>query len=124
MSKTENKIEASDKTISELLKDKKFFIDYFQREYRYDIRSWIIIYNCKVCMCVQMKWNDELNHHFRLLRFIKIILSLSSIMDIELQMNNYINRINYNEYQYIDIYITTKSKYIISYIYICMYVCI
>ncbi|MGJ8762292.1 MAG: DUF262 domain-containing protein [Polaribacter sp.] len=35
MSKTENKIEASDKTISELLKDKKFFIDYFQREYRW-----------------------------------------------------------------------------------------
>jgi len=30
-----NKIEATDKSISSLLKDQKFFIDYFQREYRW-----------------------------------------------------------------------------------------
>ncbi|WP_425659360.1 DUF262 domain-containing protein [Tenacibaculum ascidiaceicola] len=30
-----NKIEASDKSINDLLKDQKFFIDYFQREYRW-----------------------------------------------------------------------------------------
>ena len=35
MSKIENKIEASDENINDLLKDKKFFIDYFQREYRW-----------------------------------------------------------------------------------------
>lgn len=36
MSKLKNKIEASDETINDLLKDKKFFIDYFQREYRWE----------------------------------------------------------------------------------------
>ena len=30
-----NKIEAKDKSIKELLKDQKFYIDYFQREYRW-----------------------------------------------------------------------------------------
>jgi len=30
-----NKIEANDRSISELLKDQKFYIDYFQREYRW-----------------------------------------------------------------------------------------
>lgn len=35
MSKIENKIEASDENINDLLKDKKFYIDYFQREYRW-----------------------------------------------------------------------------------------
>lgn len=43
MSKTENKIEASDKTISELLKDKKFFIDYFQREYRWKEKHMVAL---------------------------------------------------------------------------------
>lgn len=43
MSKTENKIEASDKTISELLKDKKFFIDYFQREYRWQEKHMVAL---------------------------------------------------------------------------------
>ena len=43
MSKTENKIEASDKTINELLKDKKFFIDYFQREYRWKEKHMIAL---------------------------------------------------------------------------------
>lgn len=35
MGKLKNKIEASDESINALLKDKKFFIDYFQREYRW-----------------------------------------------------------------------------------------
>lgn len=43
MSKTEHKIEASDKTISELLKDKKFFIDYFQREYRWQEKHMVAL---------------------------------------------------------------------------------
>ena len=43
MSKTENKIEASDKTINELLKDKKFFIDYFQREYRWQEKHMVAL---------------------------------------------------------------------------------
>lgn len=43
MSKTENKIEASDKTINELLKDKKFFIDYFQREYRWKEKHMVAL---------------------------------------------------------------------------------
>ncbi|WP_431158142.1 DUF262 domain-containing protein [Winogradskyella poriferorum] len=43
MSKTEHKIEASDKTISELLKDKKFFIDYFQREYRWQKKHMVAL---------------------------------------------------------------------------------
>jgi len=43
MSKTENKIEASDKTINELLKDKKFFIDYFQREYRWKAKHMVAL---------------------------------------------------------------------------------
>ena len=30
-----NKIEATDKNINNLLKDQKFYIDYFQREYRW-----------------------------------------------------------------------------------------
>ena len=30
-----NKIEATDISISSLLKDQKFYIDYFQREYRW-----------------------------------------------------------------------------------------
>jgi len=30
-----NKIEAKDTTINDLLKNQKFFIDYFQREYRW-----------------------------------------------------------------------------------------
>lgn len=36
MSNITNKIEASDKNINDLLKNKKFFIDYFQREYRWE----------------------------------------------------------------------------------------
>ena len=36
MTNTKNKIEASDKNINDLLKDQKFFIDYFQREYRWE----------------------------------------------------------------------------------------
>ena len=43
MSKTEHKIEASDKTINELLKDKKFFIDYFQREYRWQEKHMVAL---------------------------------------------------------------------------------
>lgn len=43
MSNTKNKIEASDKTINELLKDKKFFIDYFQREYRWKEKHMIAL---------------------------------------------------------------------------------
>ncbi|UAB80054.1 DUF262 domain-containing protein [Marixanthomonas sp. SCSIO 43207] len=35
MQNHKNKIEASDKSINDLLKDQKFFIDYFQREYRW-----------------------------------------------------------------------------------------
>lgn len=35
MENHKNKIEASDKCINDLLKDQKFFIDYFQREYRW-----------------------------------------------------------------------------------------
>ena len=31
-----NKIEATDTSINKLLKDKKFYIDYFQREYRWE----------------------------------------------------------------------------------------
>lgn len=34
----ENKIQATDKNISDLMKGQKFFIDYFQREYRWDKR--------------------------------------------------------------------------------------
>lgn len=33
--KLKNKIEASDTSINKLLKDQKFTIDYFQREYRW-----------------------------------------------------------------------------------------
>jgi len=33
-----NKIEAKDVNISELLKDQKFYIDYFQREYRWEAK--------------------------------------------------------------------------------------
>ena len=33
--KVDNKIEANDTNINTLLKDNKFFIDYFQREYRW-----------------------------------------------------------------------------------------
>ena len=33
--KLENKIEATDTSINALLKDEKFYIDYFQREYRW-----------------------------------------------------------------------------------------
>jgi len=43
MSTTEYKIEASDKTINELLKDKKFFIDYFQREYRWQEKHMLTL---------------------------------------------------------------------------------
>jgi hypothetical protein len=35
MSNHKNKIEAADKSINDLLKDQKFYIDYFQREYRW-----------------------------------------------------------------------------------------
>ncbi|KSA13468.1 DUF262 domain-containing protein [Maribacter dokdonensis] len=35
MTDHKNKIEAADKNINDLLKDQKFFIDYFQREYRW-----------------------------------------------------------------------------------------
>lgn len=31
-----NKIEATDTSINKLLKDQKFYIDYFQREYRWE----------------------------------------------------------------------------------------
>jgi uncharacterized protein with ParB-like and HNH nuclease domain len=37
-SRISNKIEAGDKSIRELLKDQKYFIDYFQREYRWEQR--------------------------------------------------------------------------------------
>ncbi|WP_026914230.1 DUF262 domain-containing protein [Christiangramia portivictoriae] len=43
MSKIENKIEASDKNINDLLKDKKFFIDYFQREYRWEEKHMVTL---------------------------------------------------------------------------------
>jgi uncharacterized protein with ParB-like and HNH nuclease domain len=43
MSNHKNKIEASDKTINELLKDKKFYIDYFQREYRWQEKHMIAL---------------------------------------------------------------------------------
>ena len=33
--KLKHKIEANDKSISDILKDQKFTIDYFQREYRW-----------------------------------------------------------------------------------------
>ena len=36
MSELENKIEAADTSIKKLLKDEKFYIDYFQREYRWE----------------------------------------------------------------------------------------
>lgn len=35
MSELENKIEAHDRSISEVLKDKKYTVDYFQREYNW-----------------------------------------------------------------------------------------
>ncbi|MCG8182404.1 DUF262 domain-containing protein [Tenacibaculum piscium] len=38
-----NKIEASDKNINDLLKDKKFFIDYFQREYRWQEKHMLTL---------------------------------------------------------------------------------
>jgi uncharacterized protein with ParB-like and HNH nuclease domain len=38
-----NKIEASDKNINDLLKDQKFFIDYFQREYRWEERHMVAL---------------------------------------------------------------------------------
>lgn len=40
---TENKIQASDKSINDLLKDQKFFIDYFQREYRWQEKHMIAL---------------------------------------------------------------------------------
>tara|TARA_A100000171_G_scaffold46746_1_gene51929 strand:+ start:19668 stop:21518 length:1851 start_codon:yes stop_codon:yes gene_type:complete len=43
MSKIENKIEASDENINDLLKDKKFFIDYFQREYRWQEKHMVAL---------------------------------------------------------------------------------
>lgn len=43
MSKIKNKIEASDKNINDLLKDQKFFIDYFQREYRWQEKHMLTL---------------------------------------------------------------------------------
>lgn len=43
MSNTKNKIEASDKNINDLLKDQKFFIDYFQREYRWQEKHMVAL---------------------------------------------------------------------------------
>lgn len=43
MSNTKNKIEASDKNINDLLKDQKFFIDYFQREYRWQEKHMVTL---------------------------------------------------------------------------------
>ena len=40
-----NKIEADDRTINELLKGKKFTIDYFQREYRWEEKHIIALIN-------------------------------------------------------------------------------
>lgn len=43
MTNTKNKIEASDKSINDLLKDQKFFIDYFQREYRWEEKHMVTL---------------------------------------------------------------------------------
>lgn len=43
MANTKNKIEASDKNINDLLKDQKFFIDYFQREYRWKEKHMVAL---------------------------------------------------------------------------------
>ncbi|KEZ93548.1 DUF262 domain-containing protein [Nonlabens ulvanivorans] len=43
MSNLKNKIEASDKNINDLLKDQKFYIDYFQREYRWEERHMVAL---------------------------------------------------------------------------------
>lgn len=38
MSKLSNKIEAHDRSITEVLDDKKYTVDYFQREYKWEER--------------------------------------------------------------------------------------
>ena len=43
MTNIKNKIEATDTSISALLKDQKFFIDYFQREYRWEEKHMLAL---------------------------------------------------------------------------------
>ncbi|MFC6861508.1 DUF262 domain-containing protein [Zunongwangia atlantica] len=43
MSNLKNKIEAQDRCINDLLKDQKFFIDYFQREYRWQEKHMVAL---------------------------------------------------------------------------------
>ncbi|WP_339697346.1 DUF262 domain-containing protein [uncultured Marixanthomonas sp.] len=43
MTNHQNNIQASDKSINDLLKDQKFFIDYFQREYRWQEKHMVAI---------------------------------------------------------------------------------
>ena len=52
MSKLENKIDASDRSVSDVLKDKKYTVDYFQREYSWEQKHIV-------------KWGNFFGQQFR-----------------------------------------------------------
>lgn len=71
MSKLSNKIEAHDRSITEVLDDKKYTVDYFQREYKWEERH---IEQLVSDLTSSFWMNIDLNTNEKILKIITLII--------------------------------------------------